>query len=201
MSDKDHMSFLDELDNNAPPKREDSKLMQGLLIFSIVLGCLALSLYFARDRFSKGKALVPTTTDLASAQKPNNLDPYADTSLRFATAVMNLNYNTLTEDAKRAADLMSDDLSDYYLTRFLSTDFRRDYLERKIYIQSQVVNKPVLETFDQSQNEAVFKVSGINFFNSDVNGTQIQLEFALSISVAKMPDGSYKVVNFRQRIL
>jgi hypothetical protein len=92
---------------------------------------------------------------------------------------------------------MAPDLADYYKSDFLDTAFRQKILLRKMYVTFQRVEHSQVDTVGGDQ--VVVRVSGDNYFNSDVDGSQIQLHLSMLVTVVKKGD-SFQVINFVARL-
>ena len=124
-------------------------------------------------------------------------EDYVNFAERFYVSAFNLNYSNYTEQVSKAAQNMSPELSDYYKADFLDTGFRQKILLRKMYVTFQKTDHSQVEAV--SGDQVVVRVSGDNFINSDLDGSQIQLHNSMLISVVKKGD-SFQVVNFCMRI-
>jgi hypothetical protein len=144
-----------------------------------------------------------TTTPSKAADEANTTskiagyDDYINYAERFYIAAFNLSYTNYSQQIDNASKLMAPDLADYYKSDFLDTQFRQKILLRKMYITFQRAEHSQVDTV--SGDQVVVRVSGDNYFNSDIDGSQIQLHLSMLITVVKKGD-SFQVINFVARL-
>jgi len=191
-----HEDAFPELEGKStgPGLSSGTKGVLGLGIL-IVIG-LSVSVWTQRDSLKGLFGSSPARTATTDDQTAGNLDA-VNLAERFATAVFNISYTNVTDQVQKISELMDDDLLEYYKSNFLSSSFRQKLMEQKAYVVFQKTDRAQVVTIANGQT--IVRVDGVNFFNSDLNGSQIQLPFSFDVTVEKV-NGKLLVTNFKQRL-
>ena len=182
-----------------PEKKKPSNGWGLPVAFILIIFGFGATLFFSWSKITgkSTQSFSQNTAPAAGTLKMAGYDDYVNFAEHFYISAFNLSYSNNSDQIDNASKLMAPDLADYYKSDFLDTQFRQKILLRKMYITFQRVEHSQVDTV--SGDQVVVRDSGDNYFNSDIDGSQIQLHLSMLISVIKKND-TYQVVNFLVRL-